>query len=63
MENSIKILIYAIGVAMFFEGVPYLLMPKRTKEMMRMVSEMSERAIRVIGGVFVIIGFLLLYFM
>jgi uncharacterized protein YjeT (DUF2065 family) len=63
MNNSIKILIYAIGVAMFIEGVPYLLMPKKTKEMMRMVSEMSERSIRVVGGIFIIVGFLLLYFM
>lgn len=63
MENSIKILIYAVGVAMFFEGVPYLLMPKRTKDMMRLVSEMSDRAIRIIGFVFIFIGFLLLYFM
>jgi len=56
-----KILVYAIGIAMFFEGVPYLALPKKAKEMAKMISEMSERTLRFIGGTLVLVGFLLLY--
>jgi len=58
-----KVLIYALGIAMFFEGVPYLAFPKKAKEVSQMISRMSENALRVIGGVLVLIGFLLLYIM
>jgi uncharacterized protein YjeT (DUF2065 family) len=56
-----KILIYAIGIAMFIEGVPYLALPKQAKGAAKMLSEMSENALRIIGGVLVFLGFLILY--
>ena len=55
-----QILIYAIGIAMFFEGVPYLLFPNKAREMALIITQMSDRALRLIGGVIVLVGFLLL---
>ena len=56
-----KTLLIAIGVAMFLEGTPYLLFPDQAREMMQVISKMSNNTLRLIGGGLVITGFLLLY--
>ncbi len=57
-----KVLIYALGIAMFIEGVPYLAFPSKAKQMLHTLIAMSDNSLRVVGGALVIAGFLILYF-
>ncbi len=57
-----KVLLYGLGIAMFFEGIPYFVAPKRSKTMMRAVLDMPDNVLRGLGGVLLLIGFSLLYF-
>ncbi|MFC1854970.1 DUF2065 domain-containing protein [Thermodesulfobacteriota bacterium] len=57
-----KVLIYALGIAMFFEGVPYFLFPNKSRDVARMISDMPDKVLRAIGGALVAIGFVILYF-
>ena len=56
-------LIIAFGLFLFIEGVLYALIPSKMKNMLKKLEVVKDSQLRVGGLVFVIMGFLVIYFM
>ena len=57
-----KELIIAIGLLLFIEGLLYATFPSKMKNMMKKMENFSEKQLRIGGLVFVILGFLIVYY-
>tara|TARA_B000000460_G_scaffold219899_1_gene171183 strand:- start:180 stop:365 length:186 start_codon:yes stop_codon:yes gene_type:complete len=57
-----KELIIAIGLLLFIEGLLYAAFPSKMKNMLKKMENFSEKQLRIGGLVFVILGFLIVYY-
>ena len=57
-----KELIVAIGLLLFIEGLLYATFPSKMKNMLKKMENFSEKQLRIGGLVFVILGFLIVYY-
>ena len=55
-------LIIAFGLFLFIEGVLYALFPSKMKNMLKKINTIAERQLRLGGFIFVIIGFMIIWF-
>ena len=56
-------LIIAFGLFLFIEGILYAIFPSKMKNMLKKLEVVKDSQLRVGGLVFVIMGFLVIYFM
>jgi len=57
-----KELIIAFGLFLFIEGVLYALFPAKMKNILRKLDLISDGQLRVGGIVFVVLGFIIIYY-
>ena len=57
-----KELIIAIGLFLFIEGILYAIFPSKMKSMLKKLELISDGQLRTGGLVFMIIGFIIIYF-
>ena len=57
-----KELIIAFGLFLFIEGILYAIFPSKMKNMLKKLEMFSDSQLRTGGLVFMIIGFLIIYF-
>ena len=58
-----KELIIAFGLFLFIEGVLYAIFPSKMKSMLKKLEFIKDSQLRTGGLIFVIIGFIIIYFM
>jgi len=58
----VKELITAIGLLFFIEGLFIAIFPSRIKNMLEMIKNTPEKKLRSFGLLFLIIGFLLIWY-
>jgi len=56
-----KFFLCVIGMVMIIEGLPYAGFPDKMKEMMRVIQEMPDDALRKFGFVLMAAGLMLVY--
>ncbi len=54
--------IIAIGLILFIEGILCALFPSKIKNMSKMIEVMPAKKLRTIGVIFVIIGFIIIWY-
>jgi len=59
--NLWGLLLPALGLALFLEGVPYFVSPAGVRRYLRQVERMSDAALRSIGFVLMVVGLLVAY--
>ena len=52
----------ALGLMMVFEGIPYFCFPTQVKSFARMIPEIPDNTLRIIGFVLMLTGLLIVYF-
>ena len=52
----------ALGLMMVFEGIPYFCFPKQVKSFARMIPEIPDNTLRIIGFALMLFGLLIVYF-
>tara|TARA_B100000963_G_C22201831_1_gene483460 strand:+ start:62 stop:247 length:186 start_codon:yes stop_codon:yes gene_type:complete len=57
-----KELIIAFGLFLFIEGVLYAIFPSKMKSILRKLDLISDGQLRVGGLVFVVLGFIIIYY-
>lgn len=57
-----KFFLCVIGMVMIVEGLPYFAFPERMKEMVLMVTQLPENALRRFGAVLMLLGLGVVYF-
>ena len=57
-----KELIIAFGLFLFIEGILYALFPAKMKNMLRKLELVTDSQLRLGGLIFVIIGFIIIYY-
>ena len=57
-----KELIIAFGLFLFIEGILYAIFPSKMKSMLKKLELISDRQLRIGGLIFMIIGFIIIYF-
>ena len=57
-----KELIIAFGLFLFIEGILYAIFPSKMKSILRKLDLISDGQLRVGGLVFVILGFIIIYY-
>ena len=57
-----KELIIAFGLFLFIEGVLYAIFPSKMKSMLKKLELISDSQLRIGGLIFMIIGFIIIYF-
>ena len=57
-----KELIIAFGLFLFIEGILYALFPSKMKNMLKKLEFISDSQLRTGGLIFMIIGFIIIYF-
>ena len=57
-----KELIIAFGLFLFIEGILYAIFPAKMKNMLKKIDYLKTSQLRIGGLIFVIIGFLIIYF-
>ena len=57
-----KELIIAFGLFLFIEGVFYALFPSKMKNMLKKLDAVTDKQLRAGGLVFVIIGFIIIWY-
>lgn len=55
------LLFSALGVAIFLEGLPYFISPRGVRRYTEQISRVSDRGLRVLGLMLMIVGLLLAY--
>ena len=58
-----KELIIAFGLFLFIEGILYALFPAKMKNMLSKLNEVNDSQLRTGGLVFVIIGFIIIWYL
>jgi len=58
----VKELIIAIGLIFFVEGLFLAIFPTKIKSMLELIKNISESRLRLIGTVFLITGFLIIWY-
>jgi len=58
----LKELITAIGLLFFIEGLFLAIFPSRIKNILELIKNTSENKLRTLGVVFLIIGFLIIWY-
>jgi uncharacterized protein YjeT (DUF2065 family) len=56
-------LITAIGLLFFIEGLLLAMFPSRIKNMLRLIETISENKLRYSGIIFLILGFIIIWYM
>jgi uncharacterized protein YjeT (DUF2065 family) len=56
-----KLLISAIGLAVFLEGLPYFISPSGARRLLAELSRMSDGALRTMGLTLMVVGLLVAY--
>ncbi len=56
-------LVTAIGLLFFIEGLLLAIFPSRIKNMLKIIETMSENKLRYSGIIFLIIGFIIIWYM
>ncbi len=57
-----KELIIAFGLFLFIEGILYAIFPSKMKSMLKKLELMSDSQLRTGGLIFMILGFIIIYF-
>jgi len=57
-----KELIIAFGLFLFIEGILYAIFPSKMKSILRKLDLISDGQLRVGGLVFVVLGFIIIYY-
>tara|TARA_Y100000817_G_scaffold115755_1_gene90720 strand:+ start:515 stop:700 length:186 start_codon:yes stop_codon:yes gene_type:complete len=57
-----KELIVAFGLFLFIEGILYALFPSKMRNMLKRLELVKESQLRIGGLIFVIIGFIIIYY-
>ena len=57
-----KELIIALGLLCFIEGLLYALFPSKMKSIFKLIEKMPLNNLRIIGFIFVLIGFFVIWF-
>ncbi len=57
-----KELIIAFGLFLFIEGILYAIFPSKMKSMLKKLELISDSQLRTGGVIFMIIGFVIIYF-
>tara|TARA_Y100000768_G_scaffold169093_1_gene126576 strand:- start:209 stop:394 length:186 start_codon:yes stop_codon:yes gene_type:complete len=57
-----KELIIAFGLFLFIEGIMYAIFPAKMKSMLRKLELISDGQLRTGGLIFMILGFIIIYF-
>ena len=57
-----KELIIAFGLFLFIEGILYAMFPSKMKNMIRKIESVKESQLRTGGLIFVIIGFIIIWY-
>tara|TARA_B100000282_G_C31665957_1_gene459847 strand:- start:622 stop:807 length:186 start_codon:yes stop_codon:yes gene_type:complete len=57
-----KELIVAFGLFLFIEGILYALFPSKMRNMLKKLELVKESQLRIGGLIFVIIGFIIIYY-
>ena len=57
-----KELIIAFGLFLFIEGILYVIFPAKMKNMLKKLELISDSQLRTGGLIFMIIGFIIIYF-
>ena len=55
-------LVIAIGLILFVEGLFLAIFPSRIKSILELIKNMPENKLRLLGIVFLIIGFLIIWY-
>jgi uncharacterized protein len=50
-----------IGTVLIVEGVPYFACPEQMKALMSYIQQQDDRNLRIMGGVFMLLGLLIAY--
>ena len=58
---SLEPLIVVLGVVLIVEGMPWFLSPRSSKRMLNELFRLSDRSLRVIGLVLMLVGLFLVY--
>ena len=57
-----KELVIAFGLFLFIEGILYALFPSKMKNMLKKLDLLKDSQLRIGGLIFVIIGFIIIYY-
>ena len=57
-----KELIIAFGLFLFIEGILYAIFPSKMKNMIRKIESVKESQLRTGGLIFVVIGFIIIWY-
>ena len=55
-------LVIAFGLFLFIEGILYALFPAKMKSMLKKLELISDNQLRIGGLVFMVLGFIIIYF-
>tara|TARA_B100000161_G_C33295979_1_gene300689 strand:- start:220 stop:405 length:186 start_codon:yes stop_codon:yes gene_type:complete len=58
----VKELIIAVGLVFFIEGLLLAIFPSKIKSMLELIKNTSEKKLRFLGTIFLIIGFLIIWY-
>ncbi|WP_370400934.1 DUF2065 domain-containing protein [Sulfitobacter sp. JB4-11] len=56
-----SLILLALGLVMIFEGLVYALAPSLLERMLEMLRQMPQQAVRQIGALIVVMGFILVW--
>jgi uncharacterized protein YjeT (DUF2065 family) len=57
-----KLILAALGLAIFLEGLPYLISPSGVRSYLRLLERMSDGSMRAIGLALIAAGLVVAYF-
>ena len=61
-NQGVKEFIIAIGLILFIEGLICALFPSKIKNMSKLIEAMPDNNLRILGVVFTIIGFIIIWY-
>jgi uncharacterized protein YjeT (DUF2065 family) len=57
-----ELFLCVLGMVLVVEGLPYFGFPEKMREMMRFLEEQDDTTLRVMGGILMVIGLVILFF-